>query len=240
MAKKKKLHAKGGLSREELRRDRFLEISAELLIYIRRRKERFIFGLVAVIALISIGNYYLTGKENSHSEAEFELTMAHQYLFGGVHEEALLRYQTVVEEYGDSKQAREAQYWLGQTNFVLGKYDEAIEAYEKFLSVSSNDDILSPSALRGLAACYETMGDYVKAVSTYLKIHEEYPENPISAVACLNAGVCYEKIEEYNRAEKMYRIVIEKYARSDFAKDAKINLSFLRGKLQAKGLPPTE
>lgn len=240
MAKRKKLHTKRGFSHEELRTDRFLEGSAKLVTYIRNRKERFIFGLVAVIVLISIGNRYFTGRGKGDAEAEFQITMAHQSLLNGDYENALSRYRAIVEEYGNSRQGRDAYYWIGEVNFNLGRYGEAIDSYKEFLLVSSDDDILSPSALGNLAACYEALEDWAKAATTYWKVYDEFPRSSLSAWACLNSGVCFEKIEEFERAEEMYRIVIDKYTNSDFARDATRNLTFLRGKLQARGLSPAE
>ena len=236
MAKRKKLHTKRGISREELKRDRFLEESARLLMYVRRRKEWFVFGLIAVIALISIGNRYLSGKEKSHSEAEFQLTLAHQYLLKEDYETAVARYSTIAQQYENSRQGREAYYWLGEANFGLGKYEGAIKAYEKFLSDSPRDDILFPSAIGGMAACYEAMENYVKAASTYRKIYDELPKSSLAGWACLNSGICYEKAKNYEKAEEMYRIVTERYSNSTLAQEANQRLSFLRGELEAKRL----
>ncbi len=183
MAKRKKLHAKRGLSHEELRSDRFLESSVKLLMYVKERKERFIFGLIAVIALVSIGNRYLIRREKSDTRAEFQMTMAHQNLLNGDYENAVFRYGKIVEQYGNSRQGKEAHYWIGEANFSLGRYDEAIEAFEKFLSVSSRDDIISPSALGNLGASYEATGDYARAAATYRRIYDEFRRSSLSGWA---------------------------------------------------------
>jgi TolA-binding protein len=240
MAKRKKLHTKRSFSHEELRSDSFLEASAKLLAYIRKRKERFIFGLIAVVAIVSVSNRYLAGRGRSNVEAEFQMTMAHQYLLNGSYDDALLRYQSVVNQYGNSRQGREAYYWIGEAFYSLGKYDEAIDSYEQFLSASSDDDILSPSALGNIAASYEEMEEYLKAATKYREIYERFPRSSLSAWACLHSGVCFEKVEELGKAEDMYRIVIDKYVDSNLAPEAKQNLTFLTGKLQAKGLKHIE
>jgi|GEM_PF-6754525 len=240
MAKRKKLHTKRRFSHEELRSDSFLEASARLLTYMRKRKERFIFGLVAAIAIISVGNRYLAGRGKGSAEAEFEMTTAHQNLLNGSYEDALFHYRRIVDQYGNSRQGREAYYWIGEANFGLGRYDEAIDAYEEFLSVLPDDDILSPSALGNMAASYEAMEDYTKAATTYRGIYERFPRSSLAAWGCLHSGVCFEKVEEFEEAEDMYRVVIDRYADSNLAAEAKQNLTFLTGKLQAKGLRHAE
>ncbi len=234
MAKRKKMHTKRHLSHEELRSDKFLESSATIFKYVMKRKEQFIIGLIAAIVLISVGNRYLLGKEKSHAKAEFELTMAHRHLVTGDLENALFQYRTITEQYGGSKQGKQAHYWLGEANYGLGKYGEAIEEYEKFLSASSHDDVLSPSALGNIAACHEAVGDFAVAATSYRRIYDKFPRSSLSGWACVRSGICFEKAGEYEKAEEMYRIAIDKYGDFDFAAGAKQNLTFLKGKLQAQ------
>jgi TolA-binding protein len=236
MAKRKRIHAKRGISHEELRSDRFLETSGRLLIYIRDRKEYFILGLVGLIVLVSVGNRFLGGGSRSHSRAEFQLTMAHQYLMTGDYENAVIQYTALNEEFGGTKQGKQALYWLGEAKFASGLHGEAIEAYLNFLSTSSSDHLVAPAALRSLAACYESLGDYENAALTYRRIHEEYPPGRLTALSVLRSGICYEKTGDYVGAETMYRRVTEEYEDSGFAADAGLRLSLLTGMMQAQEL----
>jgi len=236
MAKRKKLHAKHALSSEELKRDRFLEVSAQIFNYVRKRKEWFIFGLIGVIALVSFGNRYLIARERSHSQAEFQLTLAHQYLLNGDYASAATHYETIAQQYANTRQGREAQYWLGEAQFSSGMYDEAIGAYERFMSSSSRDDILFPSALASVAACHEAKGNHAEAAGVYRRICDEFRKSSLACWTCLQSGILYEKAGEYRKAEEGYTIVTEKFADSFLALEAKQRLIFLRGEQQAKGL----
>lgn len=75
-------------------------------------------------------------------------------------------------ESGNSRFISEAYFNLGEWNFYLNNYEEAIPFYEKSLQIAIENDLLVEisDAHNQLAACYKALGDYPKAINNL----EEY------------------------------------------------------------------
>lgn len=74
-----------------------------------------------------------------------------QYLrLGGRYEEALLRYEKLIEIH---KENYEAWFYKGTCLRMLGRYEEAIRAYETTLAIYPNHDL----AKDGIELCKESL-----------------------------------------------------------------------------------
>ncbi len=225
--------AKKRITKRELKRDEFIEIATKFIFFARRHKEILIGAVVAILIGIFGISYHLKGKRGDELKAEFELTVANNLFLRGDYENAFSQYQLLIDRYGGTRPAKKAIYYLANTAFTVGSYEEAIRKYERFLSVESKDEILLPSTLFGIAASYEQLGDWLGAATYYEKVSEKFPDSFIAPRALLNAGRCYENISLFDEAESAYRKVKEKYANSMVILEAETALAFLKGRREA-------
>ena len=88
-----------------------------------------ILTIVFGLSLMSSGN----AKSATYTEAEEHFNNAN-YLFKRLdYEAAIVEYNKVVTVSPNTKIAQDAQYWIGQTYFRLGRYDAALSAFQKIL-----------------------------------------------------------------------------------------------------------
>lgn len=83
--------------------------------------------------------------------------------------------EKVQKEYGSSAAARTAALALGDADYELGKWDDAIKAYEQFLSGASKDDSLRFAAYEGVAFSHEQKGELDQAADTFQRLANEVP-----------------------------------------------------------------
>lgn len=80
---------------------------------------------------------------------------------------------------GQAQQAAEQSFDVhfskGQTLFQGMKYDEAIQEFQKALTLQPNHP-QAPDALLRMGDCYRDMKQTDKAIETYEKIIKEYPD----------------------------------------------------------------
>ena len=60
--------------------------------------------------------------------------------------------------------------------YSSGKYNEALNAYDQFISEYPKHQLV-PAALLGKAYCFEGLGEYKKADGQYMKVQKGYPNS---------------------------------------------------------------
>ncbi len=81
--------------------------------------------------------------------------------------------QDMAQEKSPENQVR-AQYWIGESYYGLGKYDEAINSFNKV--IKSNSPEKTSKALSMIAESQIRMGKTAEAKKTYQKLQKQYPQ----------------------------------------------------------------
>ncbi len=82
--------------------------------------------------------------------------------------------QVAQQEKNPEVQAR-AQYWMGESYYGLGKYDDAIKTFNKVIGSKSSEK--SSKALSMIAESMIRMGQTAEAKKTYQKLQKLYPQS---------------------------------------------------------------
>jgi tetratricopeptide (TPR) repeat protein len=90
----------------------------------------------------------------------------------------------------------------------LSEFEEAIKAYQTFLSKSGKEKLYRLFALEGLGYAYEGKKDYEKTIQTYQKILE-MGEGFQLGDAYLTIGLCYEKLGKNKEALENYKAFLK-------------------------------
>jgi tetratricopeptide (TPR) repeat protein len=111
----------------------------------------------------------------------------------------------MIREYRENKEVQE--YLLrGQKLLAQRKYDAALDAYQKVLSLSPHK---SPEdeALFNMGLAYAHFGnpkkDYKKSIDFFLRVLNDYPESRVAVQARIWVGVLLESTESIKQIEKL-------------------------------------
>jgi len=111
----------------------------------------------------------------------------------------------VIREHRENKELRE--YLLrGQELLAQKKYDAALEAYQKVLSLSSHKPP-EDEALFNMGLAYAHFGnpkkDYKKSIEYFLAVLNDYPESRLALQARIWVGVLLESTESIKNIERL-------------------------------------
>src|SRR6056297_2166563 len=126
-------------------------------------------GILAVVLLIIAGNRYILKPRSQ--EAATNMYMAEKYFELDSFNLALNGYGTypgfldIIDEYSFTKSANLAKYYAGICFNEIGEYDEAIKYLNKY---RSRDMLISAATLSAIGDAYSELGQYNKAIKSYL------------------------------------------------------------------------
>lgn len=112
------------------------------------------------------------GPDNLEADL-FQLRVAQSYFQINKFEAARTEFQELVEKFPKTQFAARARYEIGNTYYMEGKYDIAIEALKQVLRLNSQSEwVIEAQAL--MAECLERMNKLQDALSIYQNIEGRY------------------------------------------------------------------
>ena len=128
----------------------------------------------------------------------------------------LERFNEVVSKFPRTWSGKLAILYQGNVDLRLGEFDQAIQAYERFLRKAGKEKLYRSFAMEGLGYSYEGKKDYEKAINAYRKGIES-GENFQLANAYLGLGRCYEKLGKTKEALENYRSYMKVSQKSEMS-----------------------
>ncbi len=195
------------------------------------QNQKYIFGIVGAIALITVGymGYQKFVVEPKNEDAANEMFQAQNYfteattnatlsdslynlsLNGG---EGKLGFLGIIESYSGTQSANLAHYYAGMAYLNLGKNKEAIENLEKF---KSNDILLSAMALGGIGDAFSELDQKQDAFEYYKKAANS-TKNDFTTPRYLNkAGAMALDLGKKDEALKLFNEIKNNYQGSSEA-----------------------
>ncbi len=95
----------------------------------------------------------------------------------GRYDEAIILFRGMLANYPGGKLADNAQYWLGEANYVTRRYREAADEFSKVISGYPQSPKL-PDAQLKLGFSYYELGEWTKARETLEQFVGSYPQHP--------------------------------------------------------------
>jgi len=93
----------------------------------------------------------------------------------GDYEAALAGFRLFIEVYRQSALAANAQYWIGECQYRLGRYDDALNSFYNVRSYNPVSPKLAASAFK-IGQTYSRLGDYHKARLMFDRVLDQYSE----------------------------------------------------------------
>lgn len=120
-------------------------------------------------------------------------------------------FQEIADEYGMTKSANKAEYYLGISYLRKGEFETAIEHLKKF---SSDDQMLSSIALGAIGDANMELGKNEEALDYYLKAANKVTNDFTSPIYLMKAGVAYEEMGNYQGAFEVYEKIKNQFPKT--------------------------
>ncbi len=157
------LKPKRKITRDEIKKDSFVESIFEVRSYIRdntKSLSRVVGGLALIFLLVV---FYVQSSKNNKLEAEFLLTQSSLYLDSGDIQNAKILLQELTDEYGGTEPGRLGGYYLAQDYLKNNNNDFALPLLVNYTKKGKNPILLS-SANDALSSIYYQKNDIKNAI----------------------------------------------------------------------------
>lgn len=204
-------------------------------LFIEENKDKFLYGLIAVLVIVLGVWGYLRHKNSKNLEASAQMSQAEVYLEmdsvalalnGDANYPGFLQ---IISDYSGTKAANIAKLKAGICYMKQGAYDEAIKMLDGF---SSSDPFFGPQATALIGDAYMEKGNTDKAESNYKKAAKEAAGNDFLAPIFLNKlAVALEKEQKFADALDVYTQIKKDYPTSTEGRSADKNIKAMQIKL---------
>ena len=218
---------KSKLTKADLEEDQFLEWVVNAGEYIKERRQAFIGGTVAVLAVIIIAGVIVNEQEQTHLMAAEQLGQIRLAEDQGEAAEALRLIEDLTEAYEGTKAAGQGVIILANRYYGQGNFAEAEKLYRQYLDAYGQVDILVYAAWNGLAACLEARGDMPGAAAKYEDFARLHPSDMQSAAALYEAARCHGQAGNVDSQRAALSRIIVEFARSPLVGRAREELNML-------------
>jgi tetratricopeptide (TPR) repeat protein len=150
----------------------------------------------------------------------------YQTAINGVPEKNVVGLKEIVDNYGGTHSGDLAKFFLGNSYYSLGNYDEALKCFDDF---GGSYSPLRASAVAGAASCYEAKGDHKKAAEYFERAASKTGDIQLSPEYLHNAARDYTLSGKKERAVELLKKLKKEYPSSPYARDADRMLAELAG-----------
>jgi len=117
-----------------------------------------------------------TGSDQQNYQAAFDLISARKY------PEAGAAFETFLRQFPTSPLADNAQYWLAETHYVRGQFNDALPQFRKVLEQYPQSAKL-PDALLKVGYCQIELGDRTAARTSLQEVMRQFPDTTAARLA---------------------------------------------------------
>ena len=98
------------------------------------------------------------------------------------YEAAIAGFRLFIELHSQSSLAANAQYWIGECQFRMRRYNDAVDSFHHVLAHYPLSPKLPASTLK-LAQTYTKLGDHDKARSMFSRVLDRFPDSSEAEIA---------------------------------------------------------
>jgi tetratricopeptide (TPR) repeat protein len=188
----------------------------EQFIEDNQKKITYVVGgiIVLVAAFLAFNKFYLQPKEE---EALTQMFMAENYFEKDSFNLAIngdgnyLGFLDIIDDYGLTKSANRAKYYVGISYLHLGQYEDAVDYLKKF---KTDDLLLGPLKAGAIGDAMLELGKSEDALSQYKKAYSETDNELTTPVYKMKAAKLLESMNKLDEALKLYEEIKKDYPES--------------------------
>ena len=177
------------------------------------------YTVIAVVAMVMLRNCQVNRDNTVKNKLGPAVYKFYNMDYAGV----IPLLQGIDKDYPRSGYTGEAMYYLGEANYRLGKYADAVKALET-AKKKSMPPLMKPLVYISLAYSYEELKDYAKAVAIYEEALKKFSDYSSRDELLSNQARCLKLEGKTEEANKLYEEIINKYPTSPCVDNAKQNL----------------
>lgn len=220
------LKAQKKLTKKQIKEDKFVTFYFQSQEFLKENSKTILYSLGALVAAVLIFAVYSGKSQEKEENAVVELTKAKIKFFSSDYAGSIPILKNLVEEYDGTQSAEDGNYYLASSYFQMKNYPEAEKYFRQYLDDGA-DDILTPSAIAGIAACFEEQDNYQAAAQRYRDAADKFSENFMAPQNLLNSARCFVLAGKPNVAREVLTQLLDKYQSSPVKVDAELLLSEL-------------
>jgi tetratricopeptide (TPR) repeat protein len=120
-------------------------------------------------------------------------------------------FKKIIEDYGSTKQANLAYFYLGIAYLNKGEYQKAID---NLTSYHGDDSMIAPEALGGTGDAYVELKNYSQAETYFKKAADKANNKFLTPFYLKKLGLVYEAENDYKSADETYKKIKTDYVAS--------------------------
>jgi len=204
MARRKKLKKK------ELKEDQLVTAALKLSTFVQERFTQVIAGVVVLAAAVAVVLFTAQARKNSSSAADHEFSIAMNRYQTGQTDEAGTAFANIADQYSGQRVGKMSLYFLGETRMAQTRFQEAIEAYDRYLEKTERESDFYEAAQIAKALCYEALGQFREAATVLEQLSQTMDSSDVRYHEVLfDAAMFYQEVGADGTALELFRKVSE-------------------------------
>jgi tol-pal system protein YbgF len=120
--------------------------------------------------------------EGDDKDGAQQYTAAFDLLKEGQYSKSITSFESFLASYPDSKYADNAQYWLGEANYVSRQYKTALDAFQKLIAKHPESTKI-PGARLKIGYTYYELKNWSAAKDALMQVVKLYPDTSVASKA---------------------------------------------------------
>ena len=171
--------SRGGTAIATLQEDGYRDLAEQYGGMIMKALMIVIPGMIAVLFSLNLA---VAAPSNMQDSSRHLYDRVMQEFKHRDYEAALAGFRFFLELHGQSSLAANAQYWVGECQYRLGRYKEALKSFHHVVSYYPLSPKLVASTLK-IGQTYTRLKDHEKARMMYERVVDQYPESAEAELA---------------------------------------------------------
>ena len=171
--------SRGGTAIATLREDGYRHLAEQYGGMIMKALMIVIPGMIALLFSLNLA---VAAPSNMQDSSRHLYDRVMQEFKHRDYEAALAGFRFFLELHGQSSLAANAQYWVGECQYRLGRYKEALKSFHYVVSYYPLSPKLVASTLK-IGQTYTRLKDHEKARMMYERVVDQYPESAEAELA---------------------------------------------------------
>lgn len=211
------MYGRTKLTKRQIKEDKFTVFMLKAKNQVLDNWQYLVVGLVVVILAVTGTVYYFNSRQAQKQEAASRFARALMDYRSGNNQVAIMGLNQVVEEYGGDEVTEYAVFLLGNINYEIRNYPEAIRYFELYLLKYRQSRFNRAASLAGIASSLENQGQYREAAEKFVAAYNEYPNGPMIGDYQVSAMRNFLEVGEVDQAKTYLELITNEFDDTDLA-----------------------